>query len=87
MTPGTPAWLGRALTGAGLAMVPWLFVLAARLPASARAAHWAAAWVGLDSLEALSLLGTGVLLTRRDDRSAWPPRSPPPCCWLTHGST
>jgi hypothetical protein len=49
-------------------MIPWLFVLATQLPAATRAWHWSAAWVGLDSLEALGLAGTGLLLARRDDR-------------------
>jgi hypothetical protein len=63
-----PPWLGRGLVVAGLAMIPWLVVLAVTLPASARAAHWPAAWIGLDSLEGLGLLATGLLLIRRDDR-------------------
>ncbi len=74
-TPPRPAppgsrsrWLHRALIVAGLGMIPWLFVLAATLPASTTAWHWPAAWVGLDGLEALGLLGTGVLLARGDDR-------------------
>jgi hypothetical protein len=61
-------WLGRGLAVAGLAMIPWLVVLAVTLPASARAAHWPAAWIGLDSLEGLGLLATGLLLIRGDDR-------------------
>jgi hypothetical protein len=32
--------------------------------------HWCVAWVGLDSLEALGLLGTGLLLRRRDPRAS-----------------
>ncbi len=61
-------WLGRGLVIAGLAMIPWLVVLGATLPASAKAAHWAAAWIGLDGMEGLGLLSTGVLLLRRDSR-------------------
>jgi hypothetical protein len=49
-------------------MIPWLVVLAVTLPASTRAAHWAAAWIGLDSMEGLGLLSTGLLLLRRDGR-------------------
>jgi hypothetical protein len=60
-------WLARGLVAAGLGMLPWLGVLAATLPASARAAHWPAAWIGLDSMEALGLLSTGLLLIRRKD--------------------
>jgi hypothetical protein len=61
-------WLGRALVTAGLGMIPWLVVLAVILPASTRAAHWPAAWIGLDSMEGLGLLATGLLLLRRDNR-------------------
>lgn len=67
--PGPGArWLGRVLIAAGLVMVPWLFVLAAGLPSSTTAAHWSTAWVGLDAMEALGLVTTGVLLLRRDVR-------------------
>ena len=68
--PGTQGrtWLGRVLVAVGLGMIPWLAGLAMMLPDSARAAHWAAAWTGLDSLEALGLAVTGLLLIRRDDR-------------------
>ena len=61
--------LGWALTGAGAAMIPWLFVLAAELPAQTTAVHWNTVWVGLDSLEALGLASTGLLLRRQDSRA------------------
>lgn len=61
-------WLGRGLVTAGLGMAPWLVVLAIILPASARAAHWRVAWVGLDGMEGLGLLATGLLLIRQDTR-------------------
>ncbi|MEY9946506.1 hypothetical protein [Kitasatospora sp. GAS1066B] len=63
---------GRAatmLTVLGLAMVPWLFFLHAGLPATAQAAHWAWTWTGLDALEAVGLLSTGLLLRRGDRRA------------------
>jgi hypothetical protein len=60
--------LGQGLAAAGLAMIPWLAGLAITLPGRALARHWAAAWTGLDSLEALSLLATGVLMIRGDAR-------------------
>ncbi len=63
-------WPARLLIGAALAMVPWLFCLAALLPATATAAHWNAVWVGLDAAEALGLLATGLLLRRGDPRRA-----------------
>src|SRR5437660_575579 len=62
-------YLGWALTGAGAAMVPWLFVLAGELPAQTTAVHWNTVWVGLDSLEALGLASTGLLLRREDSRA------------------
>lgn len=71
-TPRTSAawspWPARALIGAGLAMIPWLFVLAVQLPPTASAQHWPAAWVGLDTMEALGLVTTGVLVRLRDER-------------------
>lgn len=63
-----PGRLGAGLIGAGLALIPWLFVLAGGLPSSTTAAHWPIAWVGLDSLEALGLITTGVLVRRRSPR-------------------
>ena len=63
-----PSRLGRGLAAAGLAMIPWLFVLARQLPASTQAWHWRAAWIGLDGMEAAGLLATGVLLIRGDER-------------------
>jgi hypothetical protein len=59
---GTRSRLGRACVTAGVAMIPWLLYLAFTLPASATDGHWALAWVGLDSCEALALLATAVLL-------------------------
>lgn len=49
-------------------MMPWLSVLAVHFPSNTRAAHWSAAWVGLDTLEALDLLATGVLVHLGDER-------------------
>lgn len=62
-------YLGWALTGAGAAMIPWLFVLAGELPAQTTAVHWNVVWIGLDSLEAAGLASTGLLLRRRDARA------------------
>ena len=56
--------VGYALVGCGLALLPWLFVLATGLPATARAPHWSCAWVGLDTMEALGLITTGVQAVR-----------------------
>jgi hypothetical protein len=65
---GRLRWVGLGLIGCGLALIPWLFVLAAGLPSSTTASHWSTAWVGFDGLEALGLITTGVLLNRRDPR-------------------
>ncbi|GAA4216334.1 hypothetical protein [Actinocatenispora rupis] len=61
---------GRLLVACGLALLPWLYVLATGLPATATAAHWPIAWVGLDTLEALGLIATGLLAARDDRRYA-----------------
>lgn len=67
--PIPPTWLGWGLCALGVAMVPWLLVLANRLPSSPQVANWSTAWVGLDGLEAVSLFVTGLLLRRRDARA------------------
>ncbi|MFF4633003.1 hypothetical protein [Streptomyces griseorubiginosus] len=61
------AWL---LVTCGLALLPWLYVLATGLPATATVTHWPVAWVGLDALEALGLIATGLLAARGDRRHA-----------------
>lgn len=60
--------LSTVLTGAGLALLPWMAVLARTMPATVEVSHWAAAWIGLDALLALGLAGTGMLLRRGDPR-------------------
>ncbi|WP_030675637.1 hypothetical protein [Streptomyces rimosus] len=47
-------WAGRVLTGAGLALLPWMGYLAGTLPPAE-----AAAWVALDAVEAACLLTAG----------------------------
>lgn len=58
---------GRILTGAGLALLPWLGYLAGTLPPAE-----AAAWVALDALEAAALLAAGTRLLRGDTRHRAP---------------
>ncbi|MFF0478949.1 hypothetical protein [Streptomyces sp. NPDC004284] len=58
---------GRALVGAGLALLPWLGYLAGTLPPAE-----AAAWVTLDALEAAALLTAGSRLLRGDARHRAP---------------
>lgn len=60
----------RLLFACGLALLPWLVVLATTLPAVAEAPRRQAAWVGLDALEAVCLLTTGTLAARGDPRQA-----------------
>ncbi|MER0445501.1 hypothetical protein ABR738_13165 [Streptomyces sp. Edi4] len=62
--------MATVLTGAGIALVPWMVVLAKTLPASTEVSHWSTAWVGLDALLAVGLTGTGVLVRRGDPRAA-----------------
>ena len=61
---------GCLLVACGLGLLPWLYMLATGLPATATAAHWPVAWVGLDALEALGLIATGFLAARGDRRHA-----------------
>ena len=51
-------------------LLPWIGVLAAVLPASAQAQHWALAWTGLDGAEPVAALVTAVLLYRGDQRAS-----------------
>jgi len=67
-TRSRAGWLGLGLTAAGAAMIPWMYVLAKQLPATATVSNWSTAWVGLDAALALGLLSTGVLYTRDDPR-------------------
>lgn len=60
--------LGLGLLCCGVALLPWLVVLATGLPGRTLAGHWSLAWVGLDAAEALGLIVTGLLATRRDHR-------------------
>lgn len=60
-------WAGRVLTGAGLALLPWMGYLAGTLPPTE-----AAAWVALDAAEAACLLiaGTRLMNGRSGHRAA-----------------
>ncbi|MFE2880902.1 LPXTG cell wall anchor domain-containing protein [Streptomyces roseus] len=62
--------LATLLTGAGLALLPWMAVLAKTLPQTAEVSDWSTAWLGLDAVLAAGLSGTGLLLGRRDPRAA-----------------
>ncbi|MFI6144287.1 LPXTG cell wall anchor domain-containing protein [Streptomyces sp. NPDC051109] len=58
------------LTGAGVALLPWMVVLARTLPQTAEVSNWSTAWIGLDAMLAAGLSGTGLLLGRSDPRAA-----------------
>ncbi|PKV85626.1 hypothetical protein [Streptomyces sp. TLI_146] len=60
--------LAALLTVAGVALVPWMAVLAQTLPQTVEVSNWPVAWIGLDAGLALGLAGTGVLLRRGDAR-------------------
>lgn len=58
-------WPGYVLLASGVALVPWLVVLAVTLPDTGVGGHWTLAWVGLDAMEAAGLITTGALALRR----------------------
>jgi hypothetical protein len=63
------AWtLGTAFIVCGVGMIPWLAFLAVSLPSATEVPHWSLAWVGLDSMEAVGLFTTGLLIRRGDPR-------------------
>ncbi len=62
------SFLAVGLAAAGVGLLPWMIYLAVSLPVHTTAWHWPAAWIGLDALKAGGLIGTGVLLLRRDAR-------------------
>lgn len=62
--------IARLLLASGLGLLPWMYVLAAGLPAVMTAPRWPAAWIGLDVLEAAGLIATGLLVSRGDRRHA-----------------
>ncbi|WP_206502342.1 hypothetical protein [Streptomyces chrestomyceticus] len=67
LTTSRRTWAGRVLTGAGLALLPWMGYLAGTLPPTE-----AAAWVALDAVEAACLLvaGTRLMNGRSGHRAA-----------------
>ncbi|MEU8777724.1 hypothetical protein [Streptomyces sp. NPDC048606] len=65
-----PPLFAAVLTGAGVALLPWMCVLAVTMPQTARVSHWATAWIGLDAMLAVGLTATGLLLRGGDPRAA-----------------
>ncbi|MCY0922745.1 MULTISPECIES: hypothetical protein [unclassified Streptomyces] len=60
--------LSTVLSGAGLALVPWMVVLAKTVPHMTEVSYWSTAWIGLDAMLVAGLAGTGALLRRGDPR-------------------
>ncbi|MFD7262735.1 hypothetical protein [Streptomyces sp. NPDC059874] len=60
--------LSTVFTGAGLALLPWMLVLAKTVPHTTEVSNWSTAWIGLDLMLAAGLTGTGMLLRKRDPR-------------------
>ncbi|MFF5703485.1 hypothetical protein ACFY7H_13395 [Streptomyces sp. NPDC012794] len=67
-THGRAPLLPVVFTGAGVALLPWMAVLAWTLPRTAEVSNWSTAWIGFDALLAAGLTGTGTLLRRGDPR-------------------
>jgi hypothetical protein len=59
---------GVLLLSCAAALCVWIVPLSLLLPAHVDARHWPWAWVGLDTMEAVSLAATGILTLRRDPR-------------------
>jgi hypothetical protein len=57
-------WPGYTLVACGVALLPWLVVLATGFPPTAATPHGTAVWIGLDAMEAAGLIGTGLLTVR-----------------------
>ncbi|MEV7525346.1 hypothetical protein [Streptomyces sp. NPDC091371] len=62
--------LATVFTGAGVALVPWMLVLAKTLPQTTEVSNWSTAWIGLDLMLAAGLTCTGTLLRKRDPRAS-----------------
>ncbi|MFF4319060.1 hypothetical protein [Streptomyces sp. NPDC001568] len=60
--------LATVFTGAGLALLPWMVVLARTVPQTAQVSNWSTAWIGLDAALAAGLTATGLLLRKGDPR-------------------
>ncbi|MFF3014379.1 hypothetical protein [Streptomyces sp. NPDC057939] len=60
--------LAAVFTGAGLALLPWMVVLARTVPNTVQVSNWSTAWIGLDAALAAGLTVTGLLLRKGDPR-------------------
>ncbi|MFE6836612.1 hypothetical protein ACFVFI_17505 [Streptomyces sp. NPDC057705] len=72
VAPQTRTWRtprpATVFTCAGVALLPWVLVLAKTTPQTTEVSNWATAWIGLDLVLAAGLTGTGLLLRRGDPR-------------------
>lgn len=64
--PRAARLLALALMIAAAMLLPWLIVLGAVLKGTAEVRMWSSSWIGLDSLEVIGLVTTGVLMLRRN---------------------
>lgn len=55
--------------GSAIVLVGWMVFLASTLHGTETVNHWATVWIGLDTMEALSLVCLGVFLVRHDHRA------------------
>jgi hypothetical protein len=55
--------------GSAIVLVGWMVFLANTLHPTTEVNHWATVWIGLDTMEALSLVFLGVFLVRHDHRA------------------
>ena len=63
-------WVTSVLVLASVVLVPWILVLAYRLPARHTSDHWDVAWVGFDVALAAAIGATAWTIARR---SPWAP--------------
>jgi hypothetical protein len=55
--------------GSAIVLVGWMVFLASTLHGTAEVNHWSTVWIGLDTMEALSLVCLGAFLVRHDHRA------------------
>lgn len=60
-----PRWTTPLFGAAAAVLVPWIVVLAVRLPADHAASHWDVTWAGFDVVLSLVLLGVALAAWRR----------------------
>jgi hypothetical protein len=61
----TARWVAPFFAAAAFVLVPWIVVLATRLPATHAAPHWNVTWVGFDVILTLLLVAVAAAAWRR----------------------